>query len=123
MITTIKVTGIDYKIDDLTRKYVMKRIGRLDRYIPRHARKTISADVKLAQVNHEHGNKYEVEIIIKVPGKTIAAKDSTGNILAAVDIVEAKLLGQIRDYKQASVNHINKRGLMAKFKRSFKREL
>lgn len=38
-------------------------------------------------------------MIINVPDKKITAKDSTMNVLAAVDIVEAKLNGQLRKYK------------------------
>ena len=123
MITAIQVTGISYEVDEATHKYVIKRIGRLDRFLPKHARKTVSAEVKLAEVNHDHGNKYEVEIILNLPGKLVTAKDSTANILAAFDIVEAKIQSQLRDYKQAAIAHIGKRGVMSRFKRSFKREL
>jgi putative sigma-54 modulation protein len=123
MITSIQITGISYEVDDSTNKYAIKRIGRLDRYLPRHARKTVSAEVKIEQVNHDHGNKYQVEAIIMVPGKIVTAKDSTSNVLAAIDIVEAKIQAQLRDYKQASIAHIANRGVMGRFKRSFKREL
>lgn len=123
MITSIKVAGIAYNIDEVTRKYVIKKIGRLDRYLPRHARKSVSVDVKIEQVNHDHGNKYQAEIIMNIPGVLITAKDSTGNVLAAVDIVEAKIRAQLRDYKQANVAHIGKRGIMSRFKQSFQREL
>ena len=123
MITSIQITGIAYEVDDNTRKYVEKRIGRLDRYLPKHARNSVTADVKLAQVNHNHGNKYEVEVILNVPNKVVTAKDSTGNILAAVDIVEAKIQAQLREYKQVAIAHIGKRGVMSRFKKSFKREL
>lgn len=123
MITSITVTGIAYEVDEVTRKYVIKRIGRLDRYLPRHARKSASVDVKLEQVNHDHGNKYQVEAILTIPGSVINAVDSTGNILAAVDIVEAKLKAQLHDYKQANIAHIGRRRILSRFKQSFKREL
>ena len=123
MITSIRVIGIAYDVDEATRKYVIKRIGGLDRYIPRHARKSVSVDVKLEQVNHDHGNKYEVEIIFNIPGDLITAKDSTNNILAAVDIVEAKIRSQLHDYKQSNIAHIGKRRIMSRFKQSFQREL
>jgi putative sigma-54 modulation protein len=123
MITQIKITGISYEVDEVTRKYVIKKIGSLDRYLPRHARKSVVAEVKLEQVDHDHGNKYEVEVILNVPGKVITAKDSTGNMLAAVDIVELKIQSQLRDYKQTTIAHIGRRGIMSRFKRSFKREL
>ena len=123
MITSIQITGISYEVDDITRKYIEKRIGRLDRYLPRHARKSVTAEVKLEQVDHDHGNKYEAEITLNIPGKIVTAKDSTGNILAAIDIVEAKLQTQLRSYKQQALLHIGNRGVMGRFKRSFKREL
>jgi len=123
MITAIKITGIAYEVDDLTRKYVTKKIGQLERYLPKHARKSVSAEVKLEQVDHDHGNKYQVEVILKnVPGKMITAKDSTSNILAAVDIVEAKIKSQLRGYKQGIIGHIGRRKILSRFKQSFQRE-
>lgn len=123
MITSIKVTGIAYEVDETTRKYVIKKVDRLGRYMPKHALKSVTAEVKLSQVDHDHGNKYQAEIILNVPGKVITAKDSTSNMLAAVDIVEAKLQAQLREYKEMSVVHIGNRGVMSRFKRSFSREL
>ncbi len=123
MITEIQITGIAYEVDDNTRKYTLKRVGRLDRYLPKHARSSATAEVKLAQVNHDHGNKYEVEVILNIPNKVVTAKDSTSNILAAIDIVEAKIQSQLREYKQTAIKHIGNRGVMSRFKRSFQREL
>jgi putative sigma-54 modulation protein len=123
MIAAINITGIAYEVDDVTRKYVNKRLGRLDKYIPKNARSSVTVDVKLAEINHDHGNKYQAEAVINVPGKVITAKDSTGNMLAAIDIVEAKLQVQLTEYKQTSIAHVGNRGAMSNFKRSFKREL
>ena len=99
MIKNITITGVKYELTNVTRKYVEKKIGALDKYLPRHAKKSATADVKIKQINNPGGNKYEVEVIINVPDKKITAKDSTMNVLAAVDIVEAKLNGQLRRYK------------------------
>ena len=82
MINLITITGVKYDVDEATKKYVIKKISRLDRYLPRHARKTASAEVLLKEVNRARGNKYEAEIIIRVPNKILTAKDSTVNILA-----------------------------------------
>ncbi len=124
MITSIEITGLNnFSLDDTTKKYVTKKIGRLDRYLPRHARASVSAEVKLKQVNRNHGNKYEAEVTLTVPDKVITAKDSTLNVLAAIDIVEAKIVAQLRKYKQTSVAHVGRRGIMGRFKRSYAREL
>ena len=82
----------------------------------------VKADVKIKQIDNPGGNKYEVEVIINVPDKVITAKDSTMNVLAAVDIVETKLNGQLRRYKDDTLAHVGRsRGVLAKFKRSFRR--
>lgn len=103
MIHSIDVTGIKYNVNDKTLKYVMEKVGKLDRYVPAHARKTMRADVKLRQVNQDHGNKYEAEVILSVPEKVITAKDTTLNMMAAIDIVEAKLIAQLHKYKDSVV--------------------
>ena len=124
MITNIDITGVgDLQLDETVRKYIRKKIGALDRKLPRHARKTVRADVKVSEVNRDRGNKYEVEVIMNVPEKVITAKDSTMNVLAAVDIVEAKLAAQLRKYKTENVPHLGKRGILSRFKRSYAREL
>ena len=124
MIAHIDITGVGaYKLDESAKNYIKKKIGKLDRLAPRLARKSIHANVKVAEVNRDHGNKYEAEVIITVPDRQITAKDSTMNVLAAVDIVEAKLAAQLRKYKDETVAHIGKRRLLSRFKRSYAREL
>lgn len=122
MIKNIDISGIGYELDEATKAYIEKKISKLDKYLPRKKRDSAKVQVKLKKVNKDHGNKYEAEIILSVPDKVITAKDSTVNMLAAIDIVEAKILAQIHKYKEESISHISKRRLMSKFKRSFSRE-
>lgn len=122
MINLITITGVKYDADDGTKKYVIRKIGRLDRYIPRHARKTASAEVVLRFVDRAHGNKYEAEAIIHIPGKTLTAKDSTVNMLAAVDIIEAKLAAQLHKYKTVAKDHTPRKGMLARLKGGYSRE-
>lgn len=122
MINSINITGVKFDLDETTKRYVIKKIGRLDRYLPRHARKSATADVRLKQVNRDHGNKYEAEVTVHVPDRTLTAKDTTMNVLAALDIVEAKLAAQLHKYKEESIPHVGRRGVLARFKRSYARE-
>lgn len=124
MIAHIEITGVgSYIPDDSTKKYIRKKIGNLDRLAPRHARKSMHVDVKLAEVNRDKGNKYEAEVILSVPDKRLTAKDSTMNMLAAIDIVEAKMATQLRKYKQENLPHVGRRKLLDRFKRSYAREM
>lgn len=123
MIQSIAISGVKYEVDDKTKRYVTRKIGQLDRFLPRHARKSVTAEVKLKQVNRDHGNKYEAEVILYVPDKQLTAKDSTVNMIAAVDIVEAKISSQLKKYKDRHVAHTGKtRAVLSRFKRSYERE-
>lgn len=96
----IEITGVHYTPDEPTKKYVVKKISALSRFLPRHARKTFSAEVVLREVNRANGNKYECDAKVVVPNRVLTARDSTMNMMAAVDIVEAKLADQLRKYKE-----------------------
>ncbi len=117
MIGSIDITGLKYEVNDATRRYVLKKIGSLDRYMPSHARKSVSARVILKEVNRDHGNKYEAEVVLTLPDKKMTAADSTVNMMAAIDIVEAKLVAQLRKYKQVTSPHVGRRKFLARFKR------
>ena len=123
MIKDITITGVKYELNATTKKYVERKIGSLGKYLPRHARKRASADVKIKQIDNPCGNKYDVEVIINLPDNQILAKDSTMNVLAAVDIVEARLNGQVRKYKDDVLAHVGgSRGVLAKLKQTFGRK-
>lgn len=121
MIKTMDITGVRYTPDETTRRYVRKKIGLLDRYLSRHARKTARVEVKLKEVNRTHGNKYECDVIMYVPDVTLTAKDSTMNMLAAIDIVEEKMRTQLRKYHDEHTNHKAKHNLLGRFKRRIRR--
>ena len=100
MIEKIEITGNGFKVEEGFRKYVMKRIGKLDRYLPRGAKKDVVAKVVVVETGKNKGDKYEISASMELTGgKVIAAKDECSNIFAGVDLVEAKLTGQIRRYK------------------------
>lgn len=91
------------EVDRSLKAYIHKKIGNLDRFLPRHARQSVYGEVILKEVNRAHGNKYECEVILHVPNEHITAKDSTLNAFAAVDIVEQKLKTQLKRYKDKHV--------------------
>lgn len=110
MIEKIEITGTDYKVEEGLRKYITKKIGKLDRYLPRGSKKDIVAKVNVAETGKN--NKYEISVAMEIPGgKVIAAKDECTNIFAGVDLVEAKVTGQIRRYKLEMQPHRQKRSL------------
>lgn len=109
MIENIEVTGVKYKVEETFKKYATKRIGKLDKYLPKKNRKDVVAKIVVTQINRPHGNKYEISAALDVPGgKVIAAKDEASNTFAGIDIIEAKLMGQIRRFKTEKTNYDKK---------------
>ena len=109
MIEKIDISGSNYKPEESFKKYTIKRIGKLDRYLPRGNKKDVVAKIVVTEVNRAHGNKYEISATLEIPGgKVISAKDECSNVFAGVDILEAKLTGQIRRFKIESNPHLRK---------------
>lgn len=112
MIDKIEVSGSNYKISDSFQKYAVKRIGKLDRYLPRTHKKDVIAKIVVTEIDRVHGNKYEVSAAMEIPGgKVITARDECSNVFAGIDILEAKLKGQVRRYKLENTPHLSKKGL------------
>lgn len=109
MIEKIDISGSNYKVEDAFKKYATKRIGKLDRYLPRGNKKDVVAKVVVTEVNRAHGNKYEISATLEIPGgKVLTAKDECSNVFAGIDILEAKLTGQIRRFKIETTPHLRK---------------
>jgi ribosomal subunit interface protein len=126
MIKNINITCMSYDIDDATRKEVFKKLGSLDKYMPRHAVKSAKIDLRLIDASKKRNHsdeKYEAEIVLTIPGEIINASGLSGTMLLAIDAAAAKTQSQLRDYKQKNIAHIGRRGILSRFKRSFKREL
>lgn len=106
MLTKIEIAGINLDLGDDIKKYIERKVGRLDRYMPKNARDVAHAEVKMRQTKSKPGNQYECEVIMHLPGNQVQAKEATLNMFAAVDIVEQKLKNQLAKYKQAHITHI-----------------
>ena len=71
----------------------------MDRFMPRHARKSAHAEVFIKERKIKAKSEYTCEVVIFLPNETITTKESTMNVYAAVDIVETKLKNQLKKYK------------------------
>ena len=118
MIEKIEITGNDYKVEEPLKRYVDKRIGKLDKYLPKGYKKDVVCKVVVEEIGKGKGDKYELSVAMELTGgKVIAARDECTNVFAGVDLVEAKLMGQIRRYKLEVQPHRQKRGLKSLFKK------
>ena len=118
MIEKIEISGKDYNVEEPLKKYVEKRLGKLDKYLPKGFKKDVVLTMVVATIGRNKGEKYEISVAMEIPGgKVIAGKDECTNVFAGVDLVEAKLMGQIRRYKLEVQPHRQKRAIKNIFRK------
>lgn len=96
---SLQVTGRHFEIDDKIADYLDKKIGNLDKYLPKGVSATHAAVVLAVDGSNKEGNANTCEVLIDVPGEHFQANEATGNMYAAIDICEEKLKHQIRRFK------------------------
>jgi len=100
MIKRLEISGVHMHVDPKLFAYTTKKIGRLDRFVSRHARDSLHVEVLLKEEKLKARKNNVCEVIIHLPSATINTKESTVNMFAAIDIVEAKLKNQLKKYKE-----------------------
>ncbi|HSX53536.1 MAG TPA: ribosome-associated translation inhibitor RaiA [Patescibacteria group bacterium] len=111
MIGKLEINGVHFNPDDDLHKYVVKKIGKMDQYMSRHARESAHAEIKLKENKVKTRTQATCEVILHLPHETITTKETTLNMYAAVDIVEAKLKNQLKRYKSKHSPRLHRRVL------------
>ena len=84
MIKKLEIDGVHMDVGEDLRKYVHKKIGRLDRYIPKVARTSAHAEVKLKEGKAKNKQIRTCEVIMHLPQETITISETTINMFAAL---------------------------------------
>lgn len=117
MISKLEISGVHTKVGADLRKYVTKKIGKLDRYMPKHARPSAHAEVLMKQSKFKARKQHTCEVIMYLPKETMTIKETTMNPFAAVDIVEAKLKNHLKKYKETHSSLRLHRKVLARLRR------
>lgn len=118
MIRKLEINGVKMDVGADLQKYVIRKIGKLDKYLPRKSRESVHVEVYLKEKKIKTRKECVCEVIMKLPQETIAVSESTMNMFAAVDIVEAKLKNQIKKYKETHTSLKLHRRVINKFNRT-----
>lgn len=116
MIERMEVAGVHMDVEPKLHKYVVRKLGGMDRYIPRAAREPAHMEVKLKEKKRKTRHEYACEVILYLPQDTITITETTMNIYAAVDIVETRLKNQIKKYKDKHARGHGPKALAAKIR-------
>lgn len=117
MINKLQISGVHSDLTDEVESYVRKKIGPLDRYVPKKIRKSAHADVKLKQASAKKKLDCTCEVIVHLPGETITINETETTMLAAIDVAENTLKVRLKRYKDKhSVNSLQKRAIRRFFR-------
>ncbi len=118
MIQKLEINGVHTVLTDDLKKYITKKIGKLDRYMPRHARESAHAEIFVKELSVKGKKQNVCEVVLHLPSSTMMTKEATINMFAAVDIVEAKLKNQLKKYKDTHNAHRIHRRVLLRLRRS-----
>lgn len=117
----LEVSAVHFDMDAKLKAYVERKIGKLDKYVPRAMRQALHGKVVLTEEDGKSKNRFTAEVLITLPHGVATAKDSTINIYAAIDIAEAKVKAQLVKYKQKNTEHLPHRRVLRQW-RKFRRQ-
>ena len=117
MIKKIEIAGIHTEVTDDLRKYIIKKISKLDQYMPKNARESAHVEIKLKEQKVKTRVECSCEVTLYLPKATISTKETTVNMFAAIDVVEEKLKNQIKKYKQKHASGRLHHRILARLKR------
>jgi putative sigma-54 modulation protein len=101
----VDVAALHTEVDEDLNKYIENKIGKLDKYMSRHVRKSAHVDVKLKESHAKDKKRCTCEVIVHLPKERITIAETTLNMYAAVDIVAAKLKNRLKKYKELKISH------------------
>jgi len=117
MLERFEVHGVHTTVDENIKKYAMKKIGRLDRYLSKHQQQSAHCEVILKENKAKDKKQCTCEVNLHLPKETINIKETTLNMYAAIDIAETKLKLQLKKYKDIHASGKLHRRLVARFRR------
>lgn len=117
MLERFEVHGVHAPVDDNLKRYAAKKIGNLDKYLSRHYKDSAHCEVILKESKAKDKKQCTCEVNLHLPKETINIKESTINMYASIDVVEAKLKLLLKKYKDTRVSGKLRRRLTARLSR------
>lgn len=119
---SIEISGTNYKLSDQEQDYIDRKCRKLVNHMPIHSRRSAFVSAKISLLTQPGDDKYQCDVVLTLPDKTLVASKTATSVAAAIDIVERKLQGQIRKYKtERRKDGVNSGGIMAVIKRTLRR--
>ena len=116
MLQKFEISGVHTEISDNLRKYITRKLGRMDKYLSKQTRESAHLEVRLKEGKANGKKQCTCDVVLHLPHDTIKISESTLNMFAAVDIIQAKLKQQIEKYKESHTDAKRQRRLFARLR-------
>jgi putative sigma-54 modulation protein len=116
MLQKFEISGVHTEISDNLRKYITRKLGRMDKYLSKQTRMSAHLEVRLKEGKQSGKKMCTCDVVLHLPHDTIKISESTLNMFAAVDIIQAKLKQQIEKYKESHTDPKRQRHLLARMR-------
>lgn len=92
------ITSKNHKLTDKELILVADKLDNLEKYVPRHAKKSIKIDAIFKKTS-KGAKKVTAEILVSVPEKELIAKSEGNDVSAAFETAENKIKTELKKYK------------------------
>ena len=114
----IDINTKKFELNDDIKKYVSKKINKLERLIPRNERESAHAEVVLKENAKKQKGRFACEVRLHIPHHEFIVEEATINMFAAVDIVEARLRNQLSKHHSKFADHrTDRKKVLSKLRR------
>lgn len=100
MIKNLQISGVKTQLSKDLEYYVDKKIGPLDRYVPKKSRESLKTEVKLKESKAKNKESFMCEVIMHLPHGSVTVHEKATTFLAAIDLAEDRLKVQLKKYKE-----------------------
>ena len=115
MLQKFKIIGLHFSVSASLRKYIVKRLGNLDQYMPRHSRDSAYMEVRLKEEKASPKKSSICEVILHLPHATISLTEAASDMKTTINVVKGKLKQEIRQYKDELPSSKQRRHLFWRF--------
>jgi len=83
-------------LTDAVRDAIDEKMGHVEQY----AHRAVRARVRVRKISaHASPRQYAVRVLVEIPGADLSAEESSGDIIAALDLVAGKIERRLRKRK------------------------
>ena len=91
------ISGKNMEVNEPLRKYVQRKIGKLDRYLPSIDEVRVELSVESAKSSQ---HRQVVQVTMRTNGTILRAEERSADMLAAIDAVRDKLQRQMERFRR-----------------------